>query len=457
MAPEHVPVVDKSLFASWLAGLEAHGVLRLLGFGDLVLLKPELLDAYASALVIAAGNSENGLAALAEEDVLAGRFVPGSGIRLTDSGQERLLLLGTLDEMFRAELILREPSEEGVFLVFPSEMRHGGPACAISAAGATRFRFEGPSQNIYSTLIVRLAHCGLYKKVEMWAGGAQFRSRENGMVTIQLTQPEEGVAQIDLTFDKALGRGARSGLESYIERHLHRRAVDSSVSMTRSIVCAECGTQVSDDQVRRRRERHFSWIRCNVCEAEIPLIEQDEALAGAGRVAALQMDGVANNRRDKEVAANIVRAKNQANDFDVFLAHNSRDKDAVQTLADNLRMKGINPWLDAERVPPGRFFQDRIQGAIASVRSAAVILGPFGVGKWELVELRTVMSACVEKDIPVIPVLLPGVSGVPEELSFLRELSYVKFENTLSEEPALAQLQWGILADRPVPHHLRTA
>jgi len=233
----HAAVLDKRLFVSWLAGVEAHGVLRLLGFGDLVLLKPELLDAYASALVIAAGNAESGIGALVEEEVLAGSFVPDEEFRLADREQERLLLLATLDEMLRAELVLREPSDEGVFLVVPSEMRLSGPAAAVEVAGATRFRFEGPTQNIYSTLIVRLAHCGLYDKVDMWAGGAQFRSRNKGIANIQFSQPEEGVGSVELRFDKALTRDARLGLESYVQRHLWRHAIDGSVSMDRSITC----------------------------------------------------------------------------------------------------------------------------------------------------------------------------------------------------------------------------
>jgi len=200
--------------------------------------------------------------------------------------------------------------------------------------------------------------------------------------------------------------------------------------------------------VRRRRERNFRWIRCNVCETELPIIEWEEDSSGAGRAAALQMDGTANNHRDQEIATNMIRAKMLASDFDVFLAHNSRDKKAVQVLADKLREKGLNPWLDTEQVPPGRWFQDVIQSAIGRVRSVAIIVGPLGMGKWELVELRAFLSACVDNGIPLIPVLLPGVSAVPEDLPFLRELNYVRFENALEDAKAIARLEWGIRADR---------
>ena len=51
------------------------GLIKRLSFGDLVLLQPELLDAYASAMVNAAKNEPDGLGSLPEENC-AGRTVP---------------------------------------------------------------------------------------------------------------------------------------------------------------------------------------------------------------------------------------------------------------------------------------------------------------------------------------------------------------------------------------------
>src|SRR5262249_9534730 len=54
--------------------LENRDLIRRLSFGDYVLLQPELLDAYASALVIAAKNEPDGLGSIDEETALAGQF-----------------------------------------------------------------------------------------------------------------------------------------------------------------------------------------------------------------------------------------------------------------------------------------------------------------------------------------------------------------------------------------------
>ena len=136
-------------------------------------------------------------------------------------------------------------------------------------------------------------------------------------------------------------------------------------------------------------------------------------------------------------------------DFDVFVAYNSEDKQQVIALSELLKGRGINPWLDIEQIPPGRWVQDVIQRVIPKVKSAAVIIGTKGMGKWEILELRSFISQCVEKNIPVIPVLLPGISKLPSDLVFLKELNWVCFSDNIDETVALDKLVWGITGKRP--------
>jgi hypothetical protein len=130
--------------------------------------------------------------------------------------------------------------------------------------------------------------------------------------------------------------------------------------------------------------------------------------------------------------------------FDVFLAHNSQDKPQVRIIANELKRCGLKPWLDEEQIPPGRPFQDYIQKAIQSVKSAAIFIGPTGLGKWQIMELRSLIGKLVEADIPVIPVLLPGVDGIPDDLDFLKQLNWVSFTNGIDDTQALENLKWDI-------------
>lgn len=134
--------------------------------------------------------------------------------------------------------------------------------------------------------------------------------------------------------------------------------------------------------------------------------------------------------------------------FDVFFAYNSKDKPQVETIARELKQRGLHPWLDIEQIPPGRWFQDIIQQAISTIKSAAIFIGPGGLGKWQVVELRSFISRCVEAGIPVMPVLLPGMDDIPDHLLFLQELNWVQF-HSLDDEDALDNLEWGITGKHP--------
>jgi hypothetical protein len=129
--------------------------------------------------------------------------------------------------------------------------------------------------------------------------------------------------------------------------------------------------------------------------------------------------------------------------FDVFLAHNSSDKSFVRLIANRLQERGLKPWLDENEIPPGRWFQDVIQDAIYNARTAAIFIGPHGLGRWQALELRSFISQAIEHGIPTIPVLLPHVNEIPNELRFLRELNAVWFK-TAEDESAMTKLVWGI-------------
>lgn len=140
--------------------------------------------------------------------------------------------------------------------------------------------------------------------------------------------------------------------------------------------------------------------------------------------------------------------------FDVFLAHNSQDKRQVRGVATELKRRGLKPWLDEEQIPPGRSFLEVIQQAIPNVNSAAIFIGLRGLGNWQAMELRLLIRQSVEADIPVIPVLLPGVDEIPEHLSFLKQLNWVRFANGIDDTEALDNLEWGITGRKPEPIRL---
>jgi tetratricopeptide (TPR) repeat protein len=135
----------------------------------------------------------------------------------------------------------------------------------------------------------------------------------------------------------------------------------------------------------------------------------------------------------------------------VFLAYNSQDRALFEAIGEALKQRELTIWLDKEQIAPGQWSQDVIQKAILKVKSAAIFFGTQGLGPWQTVELRTLFSQCVEKGISIIPVLLPGVTELPEELPFLQGLQQVQFKKRIDEVEALNNLVWGITQGQRVP------
>ena len=134
--------------------------------------------------------------------------------------------------------------------------------------------------------------------------------------------------------------------------------------------------------------------------------------------------------------------------FDVFLSHNSRDKPAVRALAEALQDRGLKVWLDEWELVPGRPWQEALEEVIEITKASAVLVGKDGLGPWQDKEMRGCLSEFVDRNLPVIPVLLPGAPEKPVLPIFLKGFTWVDLRGGLTEE-GLDRLQWGITGERP--------
>lgn len=133
--------------------------------------------------------------------------------------------------------------------------------------------------------------------------------------------------------------------------------------------------------------------------------------------------------------------------FDVFLCHNSADKPEVKEIAQQLKSRGILPWLDEWELPPGQPWQALLENQIARIKAAAVFVGSAGVGPWQEQELYGFLREFVSRKSPVIPVLLPDAPEKPELPIFLRAMTWVDFR--VQDPNPLGRLIWGITGRRP--------
>ncbi|MCY2950478.1 MAG: toll/interleukin-1 receptor domain-containing protein [Planctomycetota bacterium] len=128
--------------------------------------------------------------------------------------------------------------------------------------------------------------------------------------------------------------------------------------------------------------------------------------------------------------------------FDVFLCHNNKDKPAVKKIGNQLRSRGISPWLDEWELLPGVPWQRRLEEQIQSIAAAAVFVGSSGMGPWQQREVDALLLEFVNRGCPVIPVILSDCHTEPALPLFLRAHTWVDFRK--ADPDPMAQLIWGI-------------
>lgn len=436
----------KNVFEESIWQLEQQDLVKQLSFGNLVLLQPELLDSYASAMIIAARDEPDGLGSIREDDARSGNFRMTEDERINNQDQEKLLLLATVEDLLSHEIALRESANEGSYLIFPSQLTRENPDLPDPAGKSIVFGFEGPVFNVYATLAVRLSHSGLFRKREMWKNAASYDTTMGGTYGLFLRETAEGKGELSLFFDGPTSQEMRYQFEEFVHTHLLRRVLPNSILRHRIFACEDCRTPVTDMQAIRRRERGFDWIACNVCGTRVSLLDREELprITQASIVPDLEL--AADVHRERDVASYRLRGKLATRDYDVFLCHNSQEKRIVKEIAQTLKENGILPWLDEWELRPGLPWQRALEKQITHIKAAAVFVGQKGVGPWQDMELDAFLRQFVKRSCPVIPVILPKCKKPPKLPPFLQGMTWVDFRR--KEPDPIEQLIWGITGDR---------
>lgn len=111
--------------------------------------------------------------------------------------------------------------------------------------------------------------------------------------------------------------------------------------------------------------------------------------------------------------------------YDIFLAHNSKDKPRVRELKAELQRAGLVTWIDEDNLVPGQPWVDGIEQGLTKSKVIAVVIGGSGLGPWEVPEMRAALIQMVRRNAGVIPVLLPGAPQQVELPLFLQTLTWI--------------------------------
>ncbi len=253
--------------------LAGQGIIRKLDFGDFVLLQPEYINNYASAVVRCARENVDEIGCVPKNDVLEGRLDYKGMERLGDA-DEKILLRAMLQTFLDRSLCLEEDTAEGTQLLFPSYFNRDRPRQPEHPDILVTYRFSGPLEEIYSTLVVRLYYTNDFAKDELWRNAADFRTHGDKQAGLLMEKKAEETAEIKVYFEPEVPEDTRVSFIKYVHQHLLNRA--EGVERIRHYVCSHCSAQLNNELIQRRLESGKKDIICTDCEKRVPLIDQVE-------------------------------------------------------------------------------------------------------------------------------------------------------------------------------------
>ena len=251
--------------------LANHGLARPLKFGDLVLLRPDLLNGYAGAIIRAARAHKDEIGSVSEADIYGPDF-DFTGVDRLNRPDEELLLRAMVQTFLDHSLCIAEDTPQGRYLVFPSQYRREKdipwePGVFVS------YTFSGEWQTVWTTLVVRLWYSQEFKHKELWRNAAEFQSSRGHLLGLKIDNRQgEGQATISLFFDVKTSDELKVIFIEYLHRHLAKYARE--VTRDRRYVCPECRQPVIDlEAVHRRLAAGKGFITCQECDERVPLID----------------------------------------------------------------------------------------------------------------------------------------------------------------------------------------
>jgi small GTP-binding protein len=257
--------------------LAGPGVVWELKFGSWVLLQPELINAYAQAVIQTMREDEHERGCIAEQRVLNGDLAYRSSMRRVVTEEERFVLLAMHQMLVERGLCFREQTDKGPLLIFPSYYRRERPELVGYRAVLVSYRFGGFLDEIYATLVVRLHHTSSFNRNQLWRCAAEFETLMGRKLGVKLTRRSEGAGELDVYFDHAIPIEEKLIFSKYVHEHLLQSARD--VERLRHYVCQNCGTSIGNSLVAMKRLNEGKKdIICVDCERRIPLWDQLEEL-----------------------------------------------------------------------------------------------------------------------------------------------------------------------------------
>ncbi|WP_395743598.1 TIR domain-containing protein [Prosthecobacter sp.] len=251
--------------------LDGPGVLKELDYGTYILLAPEWINAYAQAVIRTLRSAENDLGVLPIRSIAEGKLIyqsigrDGTAVEMKrlPPPEERIVLSEMERQLERRGLCLRQ----GDKLVFPSHCGRDRPAVIEHPSVFVSYAVKGFLDDIYATLVVKLADSESFKLKELWRDAADFVTLAGDYhMGIKLTRESGSDGDISVYFGKGVTQEEQVIFANYIDAHLGRSCEEAQ--RLRHYVCPHCNAPKGNSQVLMRKlmeKKQDADTECDGC------------------------------------------------------------------------------------------------------------------------------------------------------------------------------------------------
>jgi small GTP-binding protein len=270
--------------------LDGPGVVKELDYGTYILLQPEWINTYAQAVIRTLRQDPKELGALPLRSIEEGKLLfqtvgRDGGIvnmkRLAEA-EERVVLREMERQLEERGLCLRQ----GDKLVFPSHCGRERPEKLEYPSVFISHAVKGYLDNIYATLVVKLADCESFRLKELWRGAADFETlKGDEHMGVKLTRASEDSGDISVYFGPSVRIQEKVIFANYIHAHLRNRS--EKVQRLRHYVCPHCNTPKGNPQVLMKKlleKKKEATVECDSCEQRFDLWDDLEILFASDEV-----------------------------------------------------------------------------------------------------------------------------------------------------------------------------
>jgi WD40 repeat protein/GTPase SAR1 family protein len=237
--------------------------------GRALLLRPDTVARYASSLIMAARGHPRGVPLIDPQRILSARIpLPGIQDDQRLAGPAERAVFECVVQLFLEHGICLEHA--GV-LVFPTLFHRAadGERDAMPNSWRVCYDFSGPIDNIYASLVARLAVTGEFGGVRLWASGAEYQQSGKGVFGVRRKDRGRGEGRLEFYFSSDTDPERRSLFIRFVEDDLRSHAVEVRGGL--ALDC-ECGGFCFDDFLLRPRLRPDRRdVGCPSCSRRYPL------------------------------------------------------------------------------------------------------------------------------------------------------------------------------------------